>query len=228
LKDSNANKKYEKRPESSDKEKEILIKEIHHRVKNNMQVIISLLNLQAATIDDTKIHELYRESQNRIKSMALIHEKLYQSKDLSHIDFSEYVNSLTSFLSHSYLSGGRTVEISTKTQKTPLEYDTVISLGLIINELVSNSMKYAFNGQRHGKIEISLKKEKNNLLNLRVSDNGIGFPEQIDFRDTKSLGLQLVCSLSEQIGGNISMCNKKGTQFYIQFQNKSKKHKNEK
>jgi len=209
-------------------EKEILLKEVHHRVKNNMQVIISLLNLQAATIDDTKIHELYRESQNRIKSMALIHEKLYQSKDLSHIDFSEYVNSLTSFLSHSYLSGGRTVEISTKTQKTPLEYDTVISLGLIINELVSNSMKYAFNGQRHGKIEISLKKEKNNLLNLRVSDNGIGFPEQIDFRDTKSLGLQLVCSLSEQIGGNISMCNKKGTQFYIQFQNKSKKHKNEK
>jgi len=208
-------------------EKEILLKEVHHRVKNNMQVIISLLNLQASTIDDTKIHELYRESQNRIKSMALIHEKLYQSKDLSHVDFSEYVNSLTSYLSHSYLSGGKTIEISTKTQKTPLEYDTVISLGLIINELVSNSMKYAFNGQKHGKIEISLKKEKDNLLHLYVSDNGIGFPEQIDFRNTKSLGLQLVCSLAEQIGGNVSMCNKKGTKFHIQFQYKNKKHKNE-
>ena len=198
-------------------EKEILLKEVHHRVKNNMQVIISLLNLQAATIDDNAIHELYRESQNRIKSMALIHEKLYQSKDLAYIDFSEYVKSLTSYLAHTYLSCGKAVNISTKTQKIPLEYDTVISLGLIINELVSNSMKYAFNGNARGKIEISLKKIKDNLLDLCVSDNGVGFPDDINFRDTKSLGLQLVCSLAEQIGGTISLCNEKGTKFSIQF-----------
>jgi len=200
-------------------EKEILLKEIHHRVKNNMQVIISLLNLQAATIDDNKIHELYRESQNRIKSMALIHEKLYQSKDLTHIDFTEYVESLANYLLHTYISGGKEVKIITKTQKIRLEYDTVISLGLIINELVSNSMKYAFNGHG-GKVEISLSKEKENMLHLCVSDNGIGIPKNLDFRNTKSLGLQLVCSLSEQIGGEISLSNTNGTKFCIYFRHK--------
>ena len=199
------------------KEKEILLKEIHHRVKNNMQVIISLLNLQAANIDDHKMLELYQESQNRIKSMALIHEKLYQSKDLTHIDFTEYVNSLTNYLAHSFLSNDHTIEIATKTQNMPLEFDIVIALGLIINELASNSMKYAFIGRENGKIEISLKKVKGNLLSLCVADNGNGIPKQINFRNTKSLGLQLVCSLTEQIGGNIAMTNSTGTKFCIQF-----------
>jgi PAS domain S-box-containing protein len=199
------------------KEKEILLKEVHHRVKNNMQVIISLLNLQAATISDNMIHELYMESQNRIKSMALIHEKLYQSKDLTHIDFKEYANSLSSYLAHTYLTGGRSVKIITRTQNISLEYDTAISLGLIINELVSNSMKYAFEGITNGKVEISLNKQKDNMLRLCVADNGKGIPKNIDFRNTRSLGLQLVCSLTEQIGGDISMENHAGTKFCIHF-----------
>jgi hypothetical protein len=199
------------------KEKVILLKEIHHRVKNNMQVIISLLNLQAASIDDKKMLELYQESQNRIKSMALIHEKLYQSKDLTHIDFSEYVNSLTNYLAHSFLSEDHKIEIATKSQNIPLEYDIVIALGLIINELVSNSMKYAFKGRDKGKVEISLRKVKGNLLQLCVADNGKGISKKINFRKTKSLGLQLVCSLTEQISGSIAMTNKTGTKFCIQF-----------
>lgn len=199
------------------KEKVILLKEIHHRVKNNMQVIISLLNLQAANINDSKMLELYQESQNRIKSMALIHEKLYQSKDLTHIDFSEYVCSLTNYLAHSFLSEDNTIEIETKSQNISLEYDIVIALGLIINELVSNSIKYAFKGLDRGKVEISLKKVKGNLLHLCVADNGNGIPKQINFRNTKSLGLQLVCSLTEQIGGIISMTNTTGTKFCIKF-----------
>jgi two-component sensor histidine kinase len=199
------------------KENNILLKEIHHRVKNNMQVIISLLNLQADSISDPRLLELFTESQNRIMSIALIHEKLCQSKNMTHIDFSEYVSSLTNHLSHSFHIGDRTIEIFTKTQKIPLEFDTVITLGLIVNELVSNSIKYAFNDIRNGKVEISLKKTKGNLLHLTVSDNGVGIPEYVNFRDAKSLGLQLVCSLTEQISGNISLLRENGTKFCIQF-----------
>jgi PAS domain S-box-containing protein len=202
------------------KEKEILLKEIHHRVKNNMQVIISLLNLQATSIGDDNMLELYKESQNRIKSMALIHEKLYQSKDLTHIDFPEYVGSLAGYLAQTYLTNSCSVEISTKAQNIPLEYDTVITLGLIINELVSNSLKYAFPDMDHGRIEITLKKTQRNKLQLCIADNGKGIPENMDFRNVKSLGLQLVCSLTEQIGGIISMTNKVGTKFCILFPQK--------
>jgi PAS domain S-box-containing protein len=203
------------------REKEILLKEIHHRVKNNMQVIISLLNLQASSIGDENMLELYRESQNRIKSMALIHEKLYQSKDLTHIDFPEYVGSLAGYLAQTYLTNSCSVEISTKAQNVPLEYDIVITLGLIVNELVSNSLKYAFEDKDHGRIEISLKKTTGNSLRLCVADDGKGFPHDIDFRNVKSLGLQLVCSLTEQISGVISMTNKVGTKFCILFPQKS-------
>jgi PAS domain S-box-containing protein len=199
------------------KEKEILLKEIHHRVKNNMQVIISLLNLQASSIEDVKMQEIYRESQNRIKSMALIHEKLYQSKDLTHINFSEYVSSLANYLAQTYLTDRHQIKIFTKTQDIPLEFDTVISLGLIINELVSNAMKYAFDKKSNGKIEISLKKDKGNQLNFYICDNGKGVPKNIDFRNTKSLGLQLVCSLTQQIGGTINMTNTNGTAYHIMF-----------
>lgn len=203
------------------KEKEILLKEIHHRVKNNMQVIISLLNLQATSINDTQMLELYRESQSRIKSMALIHEKLYQSKDLTHIDFPEYIGSLSDYLAQTYLTNSCSVEISTKAQSIALEYDIVITLGLIINELVSNSLKYAFTDKDHGRIEISLKKISDKILQLCIADDGKGFPHDLDFRNVKSLGLQLVCSLTEQISGEISMSNKIGTKFCILFPQKS-------
>lgn len=221
LKKENAEKlKTEKQITLQLKEKEILLKEIHHRVKNNMQVIISLLNLQAANIGDDSMLELYKESQNRIKSMALIHEKLYQSKDLTHIDFPEYVGSLAGYLAQTYLTQSCSVEIATKAPNIPLEYDLVITLGLIVNELVSNSLKYAFEGMDYGRIEISLKKIPGRHLRLCVADNGKGFPDEINFRNVKSLGLQLVCSLTEQIGGSISMNNHVGTKFCILFPQK--------
>ncbi|NTW33625.1 MAG: PAS domain S-box protein [Bacteroidetes bacterium] len=208
------------------KEKEILLKEIHHRVKNNMQVIISLLNLQAANINDKKILEIYQESQNRIKSMALIHEKLYQSEEFTYIDFSDYIKSLTSYLLHTYSTSSQKIKIIINTQSIPLEFDTMISLGLIVNELVSNSLKYAFKKCKNGKLEISLKKISAkggaNELCLVICDNGDGFPQKIDFRNTHTLGLQLVCSLTEQINGTISLTNTNGTKFIIKFPLKEK------
>jgi PAS domain S-box-containing protein len=199
------------------KEKEILLKEIHHRVKNNMQVIISLLNLQASTINDAKILDLYRESQNRIKSMALIHEKLYQSKDFSHIDFSDYLSSLAVYFSQIYQFENTTIDIVTKAHKIPFEFDTAITLGLIVNELVSNAMKYAFKHQTKGKITIELKKTRGNKIMLLLFDNGCGIPKSINYKKTKSLGLQLVCSLTEQIGGTLTLDNTKGAHFQIVF-----------
>jgi PAS domain S-box-containing protein len=199
------------------KEKEVLLKEIHHRVKNNMQVIISLLNLQSASINDVQILELYKESQNRIKSMALIHEKLYQSKDFSHIDFSEYLSSLASYFSQIYQFENLSVDIVTKTHKIPFEFDTAITLGLIVNELVSNAMKYAFKLQPKGKITIVLKKSAGKKITLEISDNGCGMPKRVNYKKTKSLGLQLVCTLTEQIGGMLSLDNTKGAHFKIEF-----------
>lgn len=198
-------------------EKLVLLKEIHHRVKNNMQVIISLLNLQASTIKDKKMLGIYKESQNRIKSMALIHEKLYQSKDLTHIDFSEYIISLTNHLSLTYLNEDKNIDISSQSERVSLEIDSIISIGLIINELVSNSIKYAFTNKKNGKIKISLEKIKENELHLCISDNGKGIPAEINFRNSRTLGLQLVCSLTEQIGGDINLNNKNGTKFCIKF-----------
>lgn len=202
-------------------EKEILLKEIHHRVKNNMQVIISLLNLHASTINDPQILDLYKESQNRIKSMALIHEKLYQSKDFSHIDFSDYLSSLAAYFSQIYHFENTTVEIVTKAHKIPFEFDTAITLGLIVNELVSNSMKYAFKDQPKGKITIELKKTAGKTITLLLSDNGCGLPKGINYKKTKSLGLQLVCTLTEQIDGTLTLNNKNGTHFKLVFPIKS-------
>lgn len=205
------------------KEKEILLKEIHHRVKNNMQVIISLLNLHGATIEDNRILDIYKESQNRIKSMALIHEKLYQSRDFTHIDFSDYLSSLAIYLSHIYQIDKSSINIVTKAHKIPFEFDTAITLGLIVNELVSNAMKYAFNGNDNGKIEIELKKTASNTIQLVVSDNGCGIPKNINYRNTKSLGLQLVCTLTEQLDGKLRLSIKDGTHFKIEFPLKTKK-----
>ncbi len=205
------------------REKEILLKEIHHRVKNNMQVIISLLNLHAATIDDKHILDLYKESQNRIKSMALIHEKLYQSKDFTHIDFSDYLSSLAGYLTQIYQFDKSSIDVITKTYKIPFEFDTAITLGLIVNELVSNAMKYAFSEGKKGNILIELKKSASKTIQLVVSDNGSGMPKNVNYKKTKSLGLQLVCTLVEQIEGTMRMNSKNGTRFTINFPLKESK-----
>jgi len=199
------------------KEKEILLREIHHRVKNNLQIISVLLSLQSEEIEDPEILEKYKESENRIHSMALIHERMYQSEDLSSIDFSDYVANLIADISYTYGFDEKNLEIEMDVETHHLSIETVMPLGLIINELVSNSLKYAFKGKESNKINIIFKKECENSYRLEVMDNGIGFPEDIDFKNTSSLGMQLVQELVEQIEGKVNLLREEGTHFIIHF-----------
>lgn len=216
--DITENKLYEERITQSLKEKEVLLKEVHHRVKNNMQVISSILNLQSSYVKDEYALNLLKESQNRIKTMAYIHESLYQNKTFSSINFSDYITTLTNNILHSYTASIQKVRLVMDLQKVILNLDTSIPAGLIINELVTNSIKHAFKGVEEGIIFINLF-TKDNMLFLEVSDNGKGFPTEIDFKNTNSLGLQLVNTLIEQLNGTIELKenNNKGTSFFINF-----------
>lgn len=203
----------EERIRLSLKEKEVLLKEVHHRVKNNLQIISSLLNLQSKYIKDDQALEMFKESRNRIRSMTLIHEKLYRSKDLANLDVAEYIQNLSSNLFRSY-SAGR-VNLKTQVDDILLGIDTAIPCGLIINELVSNSLKHAF-PDKQGEILVNLHRDDGKFT-LTVSDNGVGFPEHVDFRNTDSLGLQLVCTLTDQLDGAIELNRTGGTEFKITF-----------
>ncbi|MBI5055979.1 MAG: HAMP domain-containing protein [Nitrospirae bacterium] len=207
-------------------EKEVLLKEIHHRVKNNMQVISSLLSLQSDQIDDRQYIELFDESRNRIRSMSLIHEKLYQSNDLAHIDFNDYVKSLANGLLMFYGTNNGSISLNIKAEELSLAIDTAIPCGLIINELVSNALKYAFPKDRKGEIKISFRKiTGEDKYELVVSDNGAGIPEGIDIRAVKSLGMQLIVNLVEhQLKGELALDRSSGTKYFIRF--KELKYKN--
>ncbi|BDZ68966.1 PAS domain S-box protein [Methanobacterium ferruginis] len=199
-------------------EKELLLREIHHRVKNNMQIISSLLNLQRNYIEDKESDNLLQESQGRVKSMALVHEKLYQTADLARINVKEYIRSLTMNLFHSY-SVNAGIVLQLDVGNVFFDIDTAVPLGLIINELVSNSLKYAFPNQEKGVISISLHESNDDAgeYSLYVKDDGVGFPEDLDFHNTPSLGLQLVNSLVKQLDGSIKLVNDKGTCFHMIF-----------
>ncbi|MCD1295452.1 hypothetical protein CUJ83_10620 [Methanocella sp. CWC-04] len=225
LRDITIEKKAEDMIKESLKEKEVLLREIHHRVKNNLQIISSLLNLQSGYVKDREALGMFRESQNRVKSMALIHEKLYLSKDLAKIDFAEYIRSLTNNLFHSYGAYKNNITLKTKINRVSLGIDTAIPCGLIINELVSNSLKYAFPRGRSGEVWIELNRdytEEGITFILKVGDNGIGFPGGLDFKNTETLGLQLVNTLSCQLGGTIELNRENGTEFIITFQETKK------
>jgi PAS domain S-box-containing protein len=199
-------------------EKEILLREIHHRVKNNMQVISGLLMLQEEYSNDEKVNEMIKESQNRIDSMSLIHEKLYRSESISKIDFKEYVDDLVSGLFESYGITGSKVGFKVNAENINMGIDTAIPCGLIINELVSNSLKHAFPAGKKGEIEIFLRSTDDNIFELLARDNGVGIPEGIDFRKTESLGLHIVNILVEnQLHGEITMNKNNGTEFRIRF-----------
>ncbi|MEG4105575.1 PAS domain S-box protein [Microcoleus sp. S13_C5] len=208
-------------------EKEVLLKEIHHRVKNNLQVISSLLKLQSRYIQDTHVSEMLKESQNRVRSMALVHEQLYQSKDLSNIDFAEYIQNLAHNLFQAYENHAEGVKLQTTIAPCSLNIDTAVPCGLIINELVTNALKYAFKGQVKGKINIDFTLENNRVCVLTVSDSGIGFPQHLDYRKARTLGLRLVGSLVKQIRGEIELLETTGTTFRITF-SQPKLHSEEK
>ena len=208
-------RKAEEQIKASLNEKEVLLKEVHHRVKNNLQIVSSLLNLQLQQLDDPVARETFRTSMDRIKSMALIHDRLYRSESLSSIYFPGYVNDLVRDLVGAYSMGRG---ISPRLDVDPLHFDIdrAIPVGLIINELASNALKHAFPDKDGGTVSISLHRE-DDLVTLLVSDTGIGFPETLDFRDTPSLGMQLVIALVEQLEGTIELARSDGTEFRITF-----------
>jgi PAS domain S-box-containing protein len=207
---------YEEQLMNSLKQKETLLKEVHHRIKNNLQVIISILNLQSYYIKDPAALEIFRQSQNRIRSMALIHEKLYKTENLSSINLENYISDIVKYLFSTYSSKDDQIKVEFLMEQIELDSNNAISVGLIVNELVSNCLKYAFPGKTKGTITISAS-INGELLFFEVSDNGIGFPDNVNYKDTNSLGLQLVNTLVDQLYGNIKMINSSGTSFRISF-----------
>ncbi len=209
-------KNVENQLKSSLEEKEVLLREIHHRVKNNMQVISSLLNLQSRYLNDEKTVNVLNESRNRVISMAMVHEELYRSHDLSKIDFADYIQRLLSALFSSYGVDSNVIIPEINVEDVLLNIDVAVPCGLIINELVSNSLKHAFVQRQKGKISIKFHPYGEKYL-LTVSDDGIGIPENIDFENTKTLGLQLVNTLVKQLSGDIDICRNTGTLIKIVF-----------
>ncbi len=204
---------------SSLHEKEVLLKEIHHRVKNNLQIITSLLYLQAKQVKNQQTFSMFQESQNRVKSMALIHEKLYQAPDLAHIDFGDYIRNLTNHLFRSYGVSSSYINLKIETNHILLNIDVAILCGLIINELVSNALKYAFPQESHpsGNICIGLQRDESGQITLTTHDNGLGFPAEVDFKHPATLGLQLVNNLVKQLNGTIELESNQETTFKICF-----------
>ncbi len=200
-------------------EKEVLLKEIHHRVKNNFQIITSLLNLQINTMKDSVSIEFFKEIQNRIRAMSLIHEKLYQSPDISSIDFSDYINKITNEVFHAYSTTHPVAELNLELTPVFLSIDSAIPCGLIINELITNALKYAFEGtgSDRGTITVSLDETTDGIVTLTVADNGIGLPSDINPENSKSLGLFLTALLVKQLKGSITIEREKGTRFIITF-----------
>jgi len=209
-------KNVENNLKASLQEKEVLVREIHHRVKNNMQIISSLLNLQTKYVDDNEAVNILKESQNRVKSMAIIHEKLYRSNNLTKINFVDYIQSLVLNLFYSYNIKETQIKPILILEDICLNMETAVPCGLIISELISNSLKYAFPNNMHGEIIISLKSEEDSYQ-LCISDNGIGLPEDINFSNIKTLGLRLVNSLIEQIDGEVTIYRDNGTRYEINF-----------
>lgn len=201
-------------------DKEMLIKEIHHRVKNNLMIISSLLNLQSSYIEDEGALDVFRESENRANAMAKIHERLYQSTDLKNIDFGEYIQNLTNDLYMTMVSDTERIKMVIDVEDVSIDINTVVPLGLILNELVTNSMKYAFPPGESGYIKVELHRENENIV-LKVSDNGVGIPEDVDYQNTSSLGLQLVDNLTMQVRGELDLDRSQGTTFTLTFKETS-------
>jgi two-component sensor histidine kinase len=203
--------------QASLQEKEVLLKEIHHRVKNNLQLITSLFSLQARTTQDSQALEVLRESQDRVRSMALLHERLYQSDRKTEIDFGEYVRILTVELFHSYGVHTDAVQLQSSLPRTLLAVDVALPCGLIVNELMVNCLKHAFPNDRAGVIQVEFHSTAPGGYQLTVADNGVGMPESVDPETARSLGLRLVRALAKQLGANLDLIRKEGTKWVLRF-----------
>jgi two-component system, sensor histidine kinase PdtaS len=209
-------KEFENALKASLKEKEVLIREIHHRVKNNMQIISSLLNLQKQYVHDEEAVDVLKESQNRVKSMAIIHEKLYKSRNFSEINFADYIQSLVDDLFYSYGVDSNLIKKNIALDDVMMGLETAIPCGLIISELVTNTLKYAFPNHSKGEFKIELH-EIDGIYNLIIADDGVGIPENIDIDETDTLGLKLVNSLVNQLEGTLELIQDNGTEFKLIF-----------
>ncbi len=199
------------------KEKEVLLKEIHHRVKNNLGVVDGLLQMQSRRSQNAEVIEILKESQNRIASIALVHEKLYGSDELAEIDFAHYIADLTTHLFHAYNIHASQIKLVVQADQVLLDIDTAIPCGLIINELVSNALKYAFPKGQTGEIQVTLQQRQDQSLDLIVRDNGIGLPQDFDLKQTKTLGMNLVKGLVKQLRGTLEINGEPGTTVIIIF-----------
>jgi PAS domain S-box-containing protein len=215
--DITARRQAEEEVRAALREKEILLREIHHRVRNNMQVILSLFNLQARHSLNDEARAILKEAQARIRTMSLVHEKLFQSGNLSQIDFGEYINSLAVHLVHLFRPQPGLVRLETEFDDVKMDVASAIPSGLILNELISNALNHAFPEGRVGVIRIALKRGADGLIEIRVADDGIGFPENLNFREAKSLGLQIVSLLAGQLEATISLNRTIGTAFTVTF-----------
>lgn len=214
--DITARKLAEEITKRSLEEKEMLLKEIHHRVKNNLQIIISLLKLQSRYVTDPRDLQIFNSSRSRVETMSLIHEKLYKSKDISDIDLGNYIKDLVTHILQAYKINHSEIAFNIKSDNIQLTIDTAIPCGLIINELINNTLKYAFPEGHPGKIDINIKRCDEDII-LEIKDNGIGIPETFDIASSDSLGLQLVETLIKQISGTVTLDAKQGTKFIIKF-----------
>ena len=210
--------------QASLKEKEVLLREIHHRVKNNMQVMISMINLQCEKIEDKHICDELNKIADRINSMGLVHNQLYNSKDFLKVDIHEYINRIAQnlFVSH----GVDSAKISLKIGKSDiaLSLDNAISCGLIMNELITNCLKYAFPENRTGEIRVEFGYSGDGQLELRLGDDGVGMPANFDFRDSDTLGVKIVKAIAEhQLGGTVELDRTKGTKFLVRFKERTHK-----
>jgi PAS domain S-box-containing protein len=215
--DITGRKQAEEQLKTSLEEKILLLKEIHHRVKNNLQVISSLLFLQSDRVKDQQTHDILRDSQNRVKSMALIHEKLYRAKDLANVELGDYVKNLASQLFRSYQRQSTAIRLHVNAAGVFLGIDAAVPCGLILNELISNALKHAFPNDRSGNIYVELQQDQAGWVRLQVRDDGLGFPDDVDFQNTNSLGLQLVNTLAQQLDGTVELHRNGGTKFIITF-----------
>jgi two-component sensor histidine kinase len=198
-------------------EKEVLIREIHHRVKNNLQIISSLLHIQSGKITNNEMVSMFTNCQNRVKSIALIHEKLYQTNSFTRVDFGSYTKNLVYYLFRMFDVKSDKVSLRLNVENVFLPMDTAIPCGLIINELVTNSLKHAFTNDKHGEISIQAVYHSNNKFTLTIKDNGKGIPEEVDFYKSRTVGYNLINSLIRQLGGVLEINREEGTEFKITF-----------
>jgi two-component sensor histidine kinase len=198
-------------------EKEVLLAEVYHRIKNNLQVISSLLDLQADMVEDPQVRALFEDSQQRIQAVALVHESLSQASNVARIPAAQYIQRLSTQVFQAYTPPGDRITLDIQVDPIWIEVRNAVPCGLLVNELLSNSLKYAFPGDQGGEITIALRATPEGHMVLVIHDTGVGFPAHMDFRHTNSLGLQLVCLLTEQLGGSIDLDRTSGTRWTLRF-----------